>query len=362
MAQKSYSFEARNLLLIKLYVLSVVITSIVLFAGGLQPIVNIIGTGFGVTTVLTVYVLSKLNIKTNWIPYILIFSLAFMTIFMLENRPAITTYLLVYYSIIIMSLYHNYKYVLVSGVTGLIITNYFCLSFGELTIVGYEPVHLISLNILFILMTSYLVAQSVIGKRMQMDAQDLAKEAVASKESMEGLVEQVRVTVQKLDELNEQLSNHSESTSQFSKELSMTFNEIAGGVESQAHSATEMNESVYSINEEVEVISTSTQTMAKNATSTSELVTEGSKKVQKLDRTIQEVDQTLQLTVEEMNALNDSTSKVGDILKTISDIADQTNLLALNAAIEAARAGESGKGFAVVAQEVRKLALSLIHI
>ena len=61
-------------------------------------------------------------------------------------------------------------------------------------------------------------------------------------------------------------------------------------------------------------------------------------------------------TSEKIQTLAESATRIGEVVKMISEIAEQTNLLALNATIESARPGEAGKGFAVVAVEIKGLA------
>lgn len=61
-------------------------------------------------------------------------------------------------------------------------------------------------------------------------------------------------------------------------------------------------------------------------------------------------------TMNSMGPLQETSSRMSEIIGVIDSISFQTNLLALNAAVEAARAGEQGRGFAVVAAEVRNLA------
>ncbi len=84
--------------------------------------------------------------------------------------------------------------------------------------------------------------------------------------------------------------------------------------------------------------------------------TEARQLIEKTADYVNVVNEKMEKLTSAMQNINDTSTKIGNIIKTIEDIAFQTNILALNAAVEAARAGAAGKGFAVVADEVRNLA------
>jgi methyl-accepting chemotaxis protein len=102
--------------------------------------------------------------------------------------------------------------------------------------------------------------------------------------------------------------------------------------------------------------SANVQTVAAATEELSASITEISRQMSEAQQIAQAADRESAAATQRIEGLAEATSKIGDVVSLINDIAGQTNLLALNATIEAARAGDAGKGFAVVANEVKGLA------
>ena len=143
-----------------------------------------------------------------------------------------------------------------------------------------------------------------------------------------GIIDTVSSASTELEAAASTLTKTAETTQQLSTTVATASEQASANVQSVASATEEMTGSVGEISRQV--------------AESSSIANEAVQQAQKTDTRI--------------NELSHAASRIGDVVKLITDIAEQTNLLALNATIEAARAGEAGKGFAVVAQEVKALA------
>ena len=152
----------------------------------------------------------------------------------------------------------------------------------------------------------------------------------------------LRTMVSNLSGMVAQIRSNSALVAFSGKSLASGNRELASRTEQQSGSleqtAASMHELATTVNQNAETASNSDQ----QAIHVKGLAEEGA--------------QSMNDAVDSVEIIQQSATKMSDIIGTIDSIAFQTNVLALNAAVEAARAGEHGRGFAVVATEVRTLA------
>ncbi len=148
-----------------------------------------------------------------------------------------------------------------------------------------------------------------------------------------------------IDNLNSMFSEINSATTQVSggaNQIANSAQSLAQGATEQAATVDNISASISAISEQSETSSNTAREAASGGAAIKDIALDGNVKMNSMMKAVQEI--------------NDASSSIEQVIKTIDDIAFQTNILALNAAVEAARAGQHGAGFAVVADEVRNLA------
>ena len=149
----------------------------------------------------------------------------------------------------------------------------------------------------------------------------------------------------------------------FGASVAGVFASLSKASNSMAETAGTLGEAAAETNKEVEIVTGAVGETTSNSQSVAAASEELTAAIGEIGRLINNSSQVAEAgsiqareVVERVLRLRETSSRIGEVVQIISQIAAQTNLLALNATIEAARAGDAGKGFAVVAGEVKNLA------
>ena len=149
--------------------------------------------------------------------------------------------------------------------------------------------------------------------------------------------------------MNRSLSDTMRQINDASDQVASGADQVSSGAQALSQGATEQASSIEELAATINELSEQVKQTAQNSGDINVLVEAAGNGVEGSNQQMKEM-------MSAMTRINESSSEIEKIIKTIEDIAFQTNILALNAAVEAARAGTAGKGFAVVADEVRSLA------
>ncbi len=346
----------RNKLLEKLLWFSVIL-SFTLSLVTHKPIATIMGIGLiggGMSIVISLFVRFKKGIGI--VKYLVTATLFIVSLVLMIGVQHMTAYVIVFYALVLVALYQDYKTILLSGFLSIASTLYVFTMYQEKMFPNHNTISLINYIVYIVLITVVLIFQSRFSERLRQQAIEASEHAEKEKENLSSLVLDLQKTILALEGFSTQLKVNVHQTSHISNDLTNVFDNIAHSVSQVAQKTEDIYQATVKSSNLIEVTHNASEEMKKLSQDNVQFIASGSHQMQQMTTDMKQISSIVQNTVNMAEDLTNKTNEIGTILSTISDISSQTNLLALNASIEAARAGEHGRGFAVVADEVRVLA------
>lgn len=158
-----------------------------------------------------------------------------------------------------------------------------------------------------------------------------------------------KILAESLKSIRTHLTDVMRDITQIANQVNSGANQVSAGAQALSHGTMQQKDSINGLVSNVEDITLQIQNSTVKCNDATNLV-------DRVTGYAAEADTKMEQLVAATKNIDQSSTQIGSIIKTIEDIAFQTNILALNAAVEAARAGSAGKGFSVVSDEVRSLA------
>lgn len=146
-----------------------------------QMVKTIIAFGTPIALLCTILTWRKLAVQ--YVQYVITFGINVVSFFFLKEAMLISDLLILFLSQAIVSIYHNYRPLVLNGVLSIVILNYYLF-----TKEAYADVDVVGVNTFLILLFTALVAQSRIGSRMLKKVEASAVQSeVARKKTDESL-------------------------------------------------------------------------------------------------------------------------------------------------------------------------------
>ncbi|MFD2328724.1 hypothetical protein ACFSR7_05625 [Cohnella sp. GCM10020058] len=230
------------------------------------------------------------RILSDYVMYLVpvILSLITLLLIVADPNPIVSTYFLVYVNVALMTLYANYKPILLAGVLGLATTTYVFLD-PKLGTNLFPNDSLLYLYMYLIFLTVALAASARFGERLQRQIADEHRQTAVAKELSDRLVHKLDSSIQLLSGFSASQKEDVQLTGKISREVTGAFQSMTSEMENQSYDVIGVSRSVQEVEAFISELAEGTQRLREYSTETAELTHAGGGEISALSAEVEGV-------------------------------------------------------------------------